>query len=223
MKEVGRVKTGGHFSDRIAAVVLAAGRSSRMGTLNKMFVDVDGQPMVQRVVETMGRSAVGEVVVVTGHDSEALRRAVLSARVTRPVRFVHNPEYAEGLGTSVRAGAGAIDGCRAGVFALGDMPLVRTAHVDALILLFRSEGEPSIVVPTFRGRRGNPILWGERHFTEMKKLSGDTGARHLLENHAASVAFCEVDDAGVLLDVDTPEALAAVRGRGATAPSLRPD
>lgn len=191
----------------IAAIVLAAGRSSRMGEHNKLLAEVDGAPMIAHVVDALLATSVRPVVVVTGHDADAVRAALAG----RDVIFAHNPRYAEGMSTSLRAGLAQlgedIDGA---LVALGDMPRVLAAHVEALAGAFDPAGGRAICVPTWEGRRGNPVLFARRFFPEMRLLEGDVGARALLEKHAAAVCPVPMPDRGVTLDVDTPEALAAL-------------
>ncbi len=148
------------------------------------------------------------MLVVLGHQADQVRAALAG----RAVRFVENPAYEEGLGASLRAGieatGDAVDGA---LVALGDMPWIRSEHVDALIAAFDPAGAETIVVPVHDGKRGHPVLWSARHFAEMRRLGGDVGARGLLERHADAVRTVPVDDAAVHLDVDTPEMLVAAR------------
>jgi molybdenum cofactor cytidylyltransferase len=187
---------------RIAAVVLAAGMSRRMGT-NKLLAEVDGVPIVVRAVDALLASRAQEVVVVVGHEAHRIR-ATLAGRA---VRFVENPLYEEGLGASLRAGITALEDVDGALIALGDMPWIRTEHADALIAAFDPTSEHSICVPIHAGKRGHPVLWSARHFEEMRALGGDIGARTLLEKHAAAVQPVQVQDAAVHFDVDTPEML----------------
>ncbi len=194
---------------RVAGVVLAAGRSRRMGRINKLLAEIDGVPMVARTVETLLASRADPILVVTGHEAERLRDALAD----RPVRFVHNPDYASGLATSLRAALAEVpEDADGAVLCLGDMPRVRPAHLDRLIAAFAADDRPAICVPTHNGRRGNPVVWHRRFFEEMAQVAGDTGARHLIGEHAESVIEVAMDDGGVLVDVDTPEALSAARG-----------
>lgn len=192
---------------RIAAVVLAAGQARRMGA-NKLLAEVAGQPMVARVVDQVRAAQVGPVVVVTGHEADKVRAALAGKRVT----FVHNPNYADGLSTSLAAGISAlpedIDGS---IVCLGDMPNVTTAHVNKLIAAFNPLEGRAICVPAFGGKRGNPVLWAKEFFPAMRQVAGDTGAKHLIGEHADQLCEVAIEDAGVLLDIDTPEALAALR------------
>ncbi|HEX2115231.1 MAG TPA: molybdopterin-binding/glycosyltransferase family 2 protein [Alphaproteobacteria bacterium] len=193
---------------KIAAVILAAGRSSRMAPANKLLTEVEGQTMIARAVDAALGSQAGPVFVVTGHDSARVRQALGGQNVT----IVENPAFADGLSASVRAGIGAlppdVDGA---VFLLGDMPRVTATHIDRLIAAFNPDEGRTICVPTWRAKRGNPVLWSSRFFPEMRALEGDTGARGLIRQHAEQVCEVEMPDDGVLLDVDTPDALAALR------------
>ncbi len=196
---------------RIAAVVLAAGRSSRMGAANKLLADVDGVPMVRRAVDTTLASAARPVVVVTGNEQGKVQAALRGCKVT----FIHNLGFAEGMSTSLRAGLAALPGKVDGaLICLGDMPLVTPAVLDRLIAAFNPDEGRAICVPTWNGKRGNPVLWGRRFFAEMADLAGDVGAKHLIGEHADLVAEVAMPDDAVLTDIDTPEALTALRQTG---------
>ena len=194
---------------RIAAVVMAAGRSSRMAPANKLLTDVEGRLMVQRAVDAALASQARPILVVTGHDGGRVREALAG----RPVEFADNPDFAAGLSTSVRAGLAWLAGkdVDGAAFLLGDMPLVTAAHIDRLIAAFNPVEGRAICVPTHKGKRGNPVLWGAKFFPEMRALEGDKGARSLFGTHGDQVCEVEMADDGVLVDIDTPEALAALR------------
>ena len=193
----------------VAAVVLAAGRSRRMGEANKLLADIDGAPMVVRVVDALQAAAVAPIIVVTGHDAARVRAALAG----RPVSFAHNPDHDQGMGTSLRAGVGALPGhVDAALMCLGDMPRVGPAHIARLVAAFDPGRARAICVPVHQGKRGNPVLFDARFFADMDRLRGDVGARALLEAHGDMVHAVPMDDSGVLLDVDTAEALAALRG-----------
>lgn len=193
---------------RIAALVLAAGRSSRMGARNKLLEPIDAKPMVRHVVEAIAKTDVAGITVVTGHQAEQVRAALGGMSVA----FVHNPDFAEGLSTSLRAGIDALPQAIDGVLiCLGDMPETRSADLGKLMAAFNPLEGRSICVPTHAGKRGNPVLWAARYLPEMRALQGDVGAKHLIGAHADEVCEVAVDAPGVLLDLDTPEALAAFR------------
>ena len=193
---------------RVAAVVLAAGKSSRMGA-NKLLADLGGQPMIRRTVAAM-RQAADETIVVTGRDAGEVRAALEGL----PVRFVHNENFAEGLSTSLRAGIAALSpDTDAAVIALGDMPLVTADAVRRLIAAYSPAEHRSVIVPVFGAERGNPVLWGRQHFDALKQLTGDRGARALFDQYADEIVEVAMADDAVLMDADTPEALAALRAR----------
>jgi molybdenum cofactor cytidylyltransferase len=199
---------------RIGAIVLAAGRSTRMGAANKLVTPVAGKPIVRHTVERLLTSRTRPIVVVTGH----MRVEVETALAGLDVRFVHNPEFATGLASSLRTGLAALeDAVPDGVLvALGDMPDVTAADIERLIAAFSPADQRAIVVPRFDGRRGNPVLWGRAFFAEMKTLDGDIGARTLIAANPEQVAEVDMDSDGVLTDIDTPDALAALKARRET-------
>jgi molybdenum cofactor cytidylyltransferase len=186
----------------VAALVLAAGQSSRMGGVSKLFAEVDGVPMLARAVNAALASVASSVTVVLGHEAEKAEALLAGRRVN----IVRNPDYAQGMSTSLRAGLGALPpGAEAVVVLLADMPRVNATHVDRLIAAF-DPGNPSIVVPMQGGRRGNPILWPREFFAEMQAVSGDQGARELLVANAARIVSVNLDDA-IHADIDTPDDL----------------
>jgi len=198
---------------RIAAIVLAAGRASRMGS-NKLVAELDGEPIVRRTVRAVLASRARPVVVVTGHEADAVQRALDGL----DVRFVHNPAYASGMSTSLRAGVAAVGPVDAALICLGDMPRLEARHFDTLIDAYRAGDPDEILVPTHDRKRGNPVLWPHRYFAEIATLTGDVGARALLDRHADQVRLIATADAAILVDVDTPDALAELR-RGGAAPT----
>jgi len=194
---------------RIAAIVLAAGRSTRMGPRNKLLELVDGVPMVRRAAMTALASRARPVIVITGH----MREDVAAALAGLDVQIAHNPRYAEGLSTSLAAGIKALpQGPDGALIALGDMPGVLPAHLDRLIASFAPAEGRAICIAMHAGKRGNPVLFANEFFGELKEITGDTGARYLIGRHQEQIAEVEMDSAAVLMDVDTPEALAALRG-----------
>jgi molybdenum cofactor cytidylyltransferase len=191
---------------RVAALVLAAGFSRRMGGANKLLAPLEGAPVIARVVDAVLASRARPVVVVTGHDAEAVRGALAG----RDVCFAHNPAPAEGLSASLRTGLTALEDVDGALVCLGDMPWVRATHIDALLASFEGRRDEPICAPTWQGQRGHPVLWPKRHFAALAALRGDAGGRALIAAHAGEIYSVPVADAGVTLDVDTPEALAAL-------------
>lgn len=190
---------------RIACIVLAAGRSTRMGPANKLLADIGGTPMVRRAVEAALASQARPVLVVTGHMAAEVTATLAGLDVT----FVANPDYATGLASSLKAGIGALPpSCDGALIVLGDMPRIAPEHLDALVAAFAPD---TIVVPVHEGRQGNPVLWPAKYFPELLQLDGDAGARRLIGIHAAHVREVDLATDAIFADIDTPEALAALR------------
>ena len=193
---------------RIAALVLAAGRSTRMGPNNKLLEPVGGKAMVRHVAEAALASKADHVTVVTGARSDEVRDTLSGLQLG----FVHNPDFAAGLSTSLQAGIEALGQNYDGVVVLlGDMPLVRPELLDALIDSFAPDDDRAICIPVHNGKRGNPVLWSARFFADMATIRGDTGARHLLGEHADVIAEVDWHDDSIFRDIDTPDALGALR------------
>lgn len=203
-----RSETAAPREPRIAALVLAAGQSRRMGSVNKLLAEIDGVPMVRRVADSVAASRVRRIVVVTGHEHDRVEASLAGLDVD----FVHNPDYADGLSTSLRAGIrhlmdseeDPVDGV---VVCLGDMPRVSAALIDKLIAAFNPLEGRGICVPTYDGKRGNPVLWPVALFPAMTKVAGDVGARAVIGENEELVCEIAVDDDAVLLDIDTVDAL----------------
>jgi len=192
---------------RIAALVLAAGQSRRMGSNNKLLAEIDGIAMVRRTAENVLASKASPVVAVTGHQ-RAETEAVLTGL---NLCFAHNADFADGLSASMKAGLASLDSDVDGMLVcLGDMPRVSSQTINKLIAAFDPLEGRAVCVPTWHGKRGNPVLWGRRFFEEMMDISGDVGARHLIGKCADLLVEVEMNDDGVMIDVDTPDALAEI-------------
>jgi molybdenum cofactor cytidylyltransferase len=194
--------------EKVAAIILAAGQSRRMGGPNKLLARFDGEPLIRRMAERATASEADPVVVVTGHRAEDISAALQGL----DVRTVPNPDFAEGLATSLKVGLQAVPEEAGGALVLlADMPEITTAIIDRLIDAFRARSGPAIVLPTVDGKRGNPVLWSRAFFPELMTVTGDTGARHILARHEEAVERVEIG-AAAGVDVDTPEALAKAGG-----------
>ena len=193
---------------RVAAVILAAGRSTRMGGPNKLLAEIGGRPLVRIAVEEALASRSRPVIVVTGHQRDEVDAALAGLKVER----VHNPNFAEGLSTSLKAGLAAVpDNVDGVIVCLGDMPQVSASLIDRLTAAFDPERGALVVMPTIDGKRGNPVVWSRRFFHELATLEGDVGARHLIARYPEAVVEVPVTDRAALVDVDTPEALTRVK------------
>jgi molybdenum cofactor cytidylyltransferase len=196
---------------RIAGLVLAAGRSSRMAPRNKLLEPIGGEKMVRRVAAVAIAGGAEPVVVVTGHEAASVAAALRGLAVT----IVANPDYADGLSTSLRAGLRALPpGIDGALILLGDMPRIEASMLSALVAAFT--GANAICVPVRHGRRGNPVLWGSAYFAEIMRLTGDTGAKPLMAQHEAQLIEVEVATDSIFEDVDAPEDLARLKRLGAT-------
>jgi CTP:molybdopterin cytidylyltransferase MocA/xanthine/CO dehydrogenase XdhC/CoxF family maturation factor len=190
---------------RIAGVVLAAGMSSRMGN-NKLLMPVRGRALIQHAARAARDGGLDPVIVVTGHQAEAVRAALKDENVI----FVHNAVFADGLSTSLRAGISALtDDCDGAMVLLGDMPDVTANLVRRLKAAFDPVRGRSLVVATAKGERGHPVLWDRRFFAAMCNLSGDAGAKSLMTTHAEKIFEIEAGDNAPLTDIDTPDTYAA--------------
>lgn len=194
----------------VAAVVLAAGCSHRMGPDNKLLAEVDGAPMLARVIREALASSASAVYVVTGFESARVEAALRGY----PVHLVHNPCYTEGISTSISAGLAALsDETGGALICLGDMPAVSAGVLDRIIEAFDPQQDIAVCVPTYRGRRGNPVLWSRGLFKRIRGIRGDAGARCLIDEHADGVREVPIDDAAILLDVDSPDSLTRLGAR----------
>jgi molybdenum cofactor cytidylyltransferase len=194
---------------KIAAIVLAAGMSSRMGS-NKLLAELNGKPLLRHAVEAAIQSVADPVIVVTGCDGEKTEAAMVGTRA----RTVINPDYAKGLSSSLKTGiAAAPEDCDGALILLGDMPGATAPLIGKMIAAFDPDDGRAICVAARHGKRGNPVLWARRFFPEIMALEGDVGAKHLMTMNDDLVYEVEADDDGPLTDIDTPEALAAARSK----------
>jgi len=192
----------------VAALVLAAGSASRMNGRHKLLAAFDGTALVRRSVEAALAGAPDRVVVVTGHRAEEIEAELAGLAV----EIVRNPDYAEGMSTSLRAGIAALDpDCDGVVVMLADMPHVTGADVRRLLDAFAEAGGRAVVRAVSGGRRGNPVVLPRATFAAVLRLEGDVGARHVIESAGLDVVDVEIG-AAAHVDVDTPEAVAAAGG-----------
>lgn len=189
----------------ISAVVLAAGGSQRMGRA-KQLLPVDGQPMLAHLVDTVLASGLEEVIVVLGAAASEAGAAIAGKRV----QVIVNPGWAEGMASSLRTGLGLVSPrAEAVLFVPADLPQLQASTIQAIVVHFLATRRP-IIIPTYRGQRGNPVLFARSLFLELLALSGDSGGRSLFGRHHEDIALLEAGDSGILLDVDTPEDYAAL-------------
>lgn len=193
---------------KVHVVLLAAGRSSRMGGPNKLMALFGQKPLIRQSAERAVASKAQGTIVVTGHQAERIGQTLEGL----DLRLVHNADFAAGLSSSLKVGVAALPDDAAGALVmLGDMPGVSVQDLDGMIDAFRKSGGSSIIRATHDGKRGNPVLLPRSLFPAIETLQGDTGARHLVEAEGATVIDVEIG-AGAAIDVDTRDAMAQAGG-----------
>ncbi len=192
--------SGSRQESGVSAVVLAAGMSRRMGT-PKQLLRIGGETILERTLKNVRVSAVGEIVLVLGYAAESVEKEISTERM----KVVHNKDYQQGMGASLRAGLAAVDAnASAALIVLADQPFVRAETLDQLIACHQ-ESKPQIIIPMYKGFRGNPVLLDRSVFPELNELRGDVGCRAIFGNHTENIRKLAVDDAGILLDIDSQE------------------
>ncbi len=192
----------------VHAILLAAGRSRRMGGPNKLLAHFDGVPLVRHTAERVVRSQVLTTSVVLGHQASVIAAALNGLNAV----LIENQDFASGISSSLKAGIRAIPEAASGaMIVLADMPDVTSADMNRLISAFQQHGAQAIVRATHRGKRGNPVILPRSLFGAVSMLEGDAGARHLVENGSVEIVDVEIGRAAAT-DVDTPDALRAAGG-----------
>ena len=192
-------------SPPVSAVLLAAGSSSRLGErIPKQLLRFGGEPLVRRVASQLLRARLLEVIVVTGFCRQGVERALAGFAV----RLVHNPDYASGQSTSVRSGLSVVaPAARGACFVPCDQPFVDAATIDRMVETYIRDGG-RILVPTFRRRRGAPVLFDRFFFSDLEQMQGDEGGRQVLRQYPEEVCEIELEDEKPLLDLDSKTDLA---------------
>lgn len=189
----------------VHALIMAAGQSRRMGDVNKLLAKLDNKSLIRHVVESACDSEVSTVTVVTGFESEKAEQVLSGLKVN----FVHNPDYANGLASSLRRGVLAVPSdSRGALVLLADMPYITSEMINGLVKKFNDGSANSIIQAASHGKRGNPVMWASRYFDELCNISGDVGARHLIGEYSEYVIEIELGDAAAM-DIDTPVELLA--------------
>jgi molybdenum cofactor cytidylyltransferase len=185
----------------IAGLILAAGESTRMGT-PKATLTYRGRTFLERILQTLGEAEIGRSVVVLGHQAEEIQRRI----EIEAAQVVINPDYRSGQTSSLQVGLRALmaDEPEAVLLCLVDHPAVCAETVRRIVATFRRCGAP-VVIPTYQGRRGHPVLIAQQVFAELLELASDAGADSVVRRYRPATQFVEVEDEGVVIDVDDPE------------------
>jgi molybdenum cofactor cytidylyltransferase len=186
----------------ISAILLAAGESKRMGQPKQLLL-IDGQPILVRSLGNLMASQVDEVILVLGHHADLIL-AEVQRYLQRGFKVVLNPYYREGMSRSLQEGLRQVHkNSEAVLIALADQPFVEIQSLNKIIQAYHHTPY-GIIVPTYRGRRGNPVLLSLKYRQEMESLTGDVGCREILKRYQEDVLEVEVDSPGILKDIDTP-------------------
>lgn len=184
----------------VSAILLAAGESKRMGRL-KQLLPLGRTTMVEQAIDNLLNSKVNEVIVVLGYRAEEIIKKI----ATRPVKIEVNPIYHQGMSTSVITGLKLVDdGARAVMLALADQPFIDSQTINRLIDEFCDHNK-GIVIPTYRSRRGHPVIFAIKYKEELSGLKGDTGGRQIMEHHPDDVLEVAVASPGINIDIDTTD------------------
>ena len=184
----------------LSAILLAAGKSQRMGKL-KQLMSFGKSTILEQAIDNLLSSAVDETIVVVGHEAEEIEKTI----ATKPVKIMFNPNYGEGMSTSIIAGLILVDPrAQAVMLALGDQPLVDSQTINHLIAEF-SNHDKGIAVPTYKGKRGHPVILAIKYKAELLELKGDIGAREIIKNHPEDILEVAVASESVIADIDTTD------------------
>ena len=192
----------------VAGLMLAAGSSTRAGTINKLLVDVAGKPMVRVIAESLLQSKLQSVQLVTGFEQEKVDAALAGLGVTG--HFC--PSYTMGMAHSLSHGISRLPECDAVLVCLSDMPHITSTLINYLLESVGPRASEVIAIPVYKGRRGNPVMVGKAFFDTLLQHDGDTGARFLIKQYPDRVVEIAVTDNSVLTDYDTAEALDELSG-----------
>ena len=193
-------ETGGPLNQPVSAVILAAGTSSRMGQA-KQLLALGESTVLAHTLAHVRAAALHEIILVLGASAESIRRRLPSPH---ELKIVVNPDYQQGIASSLRTGLTAVDpSSDAALIILGDQPFLRPQTLDRIVDEYR-RSQAQIVIPMYQGQRGNPVLLDRSVFAEVMTLEGDVGSRAIFANHLDGIVNVEVEDKGILLDLDEP-------------------
>jgi molybdenum cofactor cytidylyltransferase len=185
---------------QVSAIVLAAGTSTRMGRA-KQLLPLGGTTVLAQTLDKVRSARVAEIILVLGASAEAIRQQ-LPPSLLDGLKVVVNQAYGKGMASSLHEGLAALDQrSDAALIILGDQPFIRPQTLDQIVDGYR-RSRAKIVIPSYQGNRGNPVLLDRSVFSEVMALEGDVGCRAIFGNHLEAILKVEVEDKGVLLDID---------------------
>jgi len=188
----------------VSAILLAAGEARRMGKL-KQLMPLGKTTIVEQTIDNLSSSKVSEVIVVLGHRAEEIMKRIAG----RPIKMVINPLYRQGMSTSIAAGLTFIDSrAQAVMLALGDQPFVDGPTINRLIKEFEAH-DKGIAIPTYKGKRGHPLIFSIKYKAQLSGLKGDIGGREIIKHHPEDILEVAVDCEGIVIDVDTMPQISA--------------
>ena len=189
---------------KIMGVILAAGNSTRMGQDNKLLKNIGGASLVRNTAIEMLKSDIDSCSIVLGYQSDKVAAAIKDLNIN----LILNPLWEEGQASSLKAALNTLDTSYSDLLVmLGDLPGVKSKHINKIIEehLLTDNRKSKITIPSFNGKKGNPVIWGRSFFSDLSNLEGDVGGRALFGQHPAAINFLDMDDAAVVTDADTPE------------------
>ena len=201
-----------HQPHSTAAIILAAGSSSRMGGgRHKLLLPLHDRPVLAHVIDAILASQARPLVIVLGHQAEEVRTTIFTGKIPQEIIVVENPDFLQGMSTSMHLGVQVLisndytKNVDSALIVLGDQPLITPRVIDGLITTYRTTGK-GMVAPLYDGKRGSPVLFDRRYFPELLEITGDEGGRKVVERHREDVEVVEMSDTVANFDVDTWEA-----------------
>jgi len=183
----------------ISAILLAAGESKRMGELKQLMPFGQNTTIVEQAIDNLLSAAVNEVIVVVGYRAEEVIKSI----VGKPVKIAINPNYRQGMSTSIIAGLNLVDSrAQAAMLTLGDQPLINSQTINRLLEEFHNH-DRGIAIPTYQGRRGHPIIFAIKYKEKLLELKGDIGGRQIVKDHPDDILEVAVNAGGIITDIDT--------------------
>jgi len=189
---------------KIMGVILAAGNSTRMGQDNKLLKNIGGASLVRNTAIEMLKSDIDSCSIVLGYQSDKVAAAIKDLNIS----LILNPLWEEGQASSLKAALNTLDTSYSDLLVmLGDLPGVKSKHINKVIEghLLTDNRKSKITIPSFNGKKGNPVIWGRSFFSDLSNLEGDVGGRALFGQHPAAINLIDMGDKAVVTDTDTPE------------------